>query len=95
MSAWLTMHPFITFIIIYVCLTYVYNKVFRMRKLPLLKDAIVYALIGAGGFILLLFQHDLQLPIVQCLLVAVGLMFMVRIRYWLAARSGKDSRDRP
>lgn len=89
MSAWLQQYPFITFVLIYVFLTYVYNKVFRTRKLPLLKDAIVYLLIGVGAFILLLFQHDLGLPIVQCLMVAVGLMVIVRIRYWMDARKGR------
>ena len=91
MSAWLQQYPIITFILIYVLLTYVYNKVFRTRKLPLLKDAIVYLLLGVGAFILLLFQHDLGLPIVQCLLVAVGLMVIVRIRYWMDARNGRGN----
>lgn len=89
MATWLQQYPLITFILIYVLLTYVYNKVFRTRKLPLLKDAIVYLLIGFGAFILLLFQHDLGLPIVQCLMVAVGLMLIVRIRYWIDERKGR------
>ncbi|RAV19764.1 hypothetical protein DQG23_17620 [Paenibacillus contaminans] len=85
-TGWLVTHPWITYIMIYIFLVYVYNKVFRVRRLPILKEALVYLLIGVGAFVLLLFQVDLQLPIVPCLTVAVALMFMVRIRYWVEAR---------
>ncbi|WP_409341285.1 YlaH-like family protein [Paenibacillus sp. MBLB4367] len=85
-TGWLVTHPWITYILIYIFLVYVYNKVFRVRRLPILKEAIVYLLIAVGAFVLLLFQVDLQLPIVPCLAVAVGLMFLVRIRYWVEAR---------
>lgn len=86
---WFASHPWITFIIIYVLLTYVYNKVFRVRKLPILKELIVYLGIAVGAFILLLFQVDLRLPIVYSIGVAVSLMLIVRIRYWITDRIGK------
>lgn len=92
MNEWLFEHVWITYAIIYVLVTYVYNKVFRVRKLPLLKDAIVYLLIAAGTFILLIFQM-FGLPIVLCLLVAVSLMFLVRIRYWVEARQKRKTQD--
>lgn len=97
MQKWLVDHPWITYILIYVFLVYIYNKVFRIRKLPLLKDAIIYLTIAVGAFILLLFQLDLELPIVVSLGVAVALMLIVRIRYWFTDRANARSggNDRP
>ena len=86
MQDWFDQHPWLTYAIIFVLLVYVYNNVFRVRKLPVIKNLIVYFLIAIGGFILLLFQLDLDLPIVYCLLVAFVLMQIVRIRYWLVNR---------
>ena len=86
MQDWFDQHPWVTYAIICVLLVYVYNNVFRVRKLPIIKNLIVYFLIAIGGFILLLFQLDLDLPIVYCLLVAFVLMQIVRIRYWLVNR---------
>jgi hypothetical protein len=60
-----------------------------MRKLPLLKDLIVYLLLGVGSFLLLIFQLDAELPIIPSLAIAVLLMLIVRIRYWITERSGK------
>lgn len=89
MQAWLAEHLWITYILIYILLVYIYNKVFRTRRLPILKAAVVYILMGVGALILLMFQVDLDLPILLCLLVAVALMFMVRIRYWVERRQKK------
>ncbi len=73
MTAWLSEHPSIAFVAIYVCLAYIYNKVFRVRKLPVLKAAIVYLLLGVGALILLFFQLvPPQIPIVPSMLVAIG-----------------------
>jgi len=91
MNEWFSQHPWITFLIIYVLLTYVYNKVFRTRRLPILKALIIYILLGIGSIMLLVFQIDARLPIVPSLAVAVSLMFVVRIRYWITARSNKSS----
>jgi hypothetical protein len=90
MNQWFTQHPWITFIIIYVLLVYVYNKVFRVRKLPILKDLVIYLLIALGAFILLIFQSG-QLPIVYCLAAAVLLMFIVRVRTWMLKRGNKEA----
>ncbi|MFK7693416.1 YlaH-like family protein [Paenibacillus sp. HJGM_3] len=90
MQAWLAEHLWITYILIYVFLVYIYNKVFRTRRLPILKAAIVYLLMAVGALILLMFQVDLDLPILLCLLVAVALMFMVRVRYWVEARQKRQ-----
>lgn len=91
LSVWLAGHPWVTFLLIYVMLVFVYNKVFRTRRLPLLKDLLVYLLIGAGGLLLLVFQIDLGLPIVYCLAVAILLMFIVRIRMWVTKRGNKEA----
>ncbi|MEB3100662.1 YlaH-like family protein [Ferviditalea candida] len=85
---WLAAHPWITYFLIYVFLVYIYNKVFRVRKLPLLKDLIVYLLIALGAFMLLFFQIGAGLPIVMSLMVAIALMLVVRIRQ-LAGTLGK------
>ncbi|MEF3305504.1 YlaH-like family protein [Paenibacillus sp. GYB003] len=89
MQQWLFDHPVVTYILILVFLIYIYNKVFRMRKLPLLKDAVIYLTIAVGAFILLLFQLDLELPIVISLGVAVALMLTVRVRYWMIDRENR------
>lgn len=89
MQTWLAEHLWITYILIYIFLVYIYNKVFRTRKLPILKAAIVYIMMGVGALILLMFQVDLDLPILLCLCVAVALMFMVRVRYWVERRQKK------
>ncbi|TMV46700.1 hypothetical protein FE783_25685 [Paenibacillus mesophilus] len=89
MQQWLENHPLITYILIFVFLVYVYNKVFRMRKLPLLKDIVIYLTMAVGAGILWLFQLDLQLPIVISLGVAVALMLTVRIRYWQLDREAR------
>ncbi|CAM3379334.1 MULTISPECIES: YlaH-like family protein [Paenibacillus] len=91
MQEWLAAHPLISYILIFVMITYVYNKVFRVKqKLPLLKEILLYFLMLLGSAILLVFQID-KLPIIQCLLVAVALMFMVRIRYFVEERQKKKT----
>jgi len=87
MNEWLGEHLLITYILIYTCLTYVYIKVFRARRLPILKEIIIYLLLGIGAFLLLVFQVDLGLPIVACLLFALSLLLIVRIRYFFLDRS--------
>jgi hypothetical protein len=62
--------------------------VFKTRRLPILKEAIVYLLLAAGAFMLLLFQLG-ALPIIPSLAVAVALMLMVRIRYFFQERTNR------
>lgn len=89
MQAWFAQNPIVSYIIILVLVIFVYNKVFRsQQKLPLLKEIILYLLMAIGSLMLLVFQID-KLPIIQCLLVAVGLMLMVRIRYFVEGRQKK------
>jgi len=91
MNAWLTDNMGIAYILIFVLVAYIYNKVFRVRRLPMLKELIVYALIAAGSFILLIFQIDANLPILQCLAIAVAMMAAYRIRVlYLKRKRGGD-----
>ncbi|WP_422660352.1 YlaH-like family protein [Paenibacillus sp. EC2-1] len=95
MQSWFAAHPIVSYIIIFVLITYVYNKVFRVKqKLPLLKEVFLYILMALGSGMLLIFQVD-KLPIIQCLLVAVALMLMVRIRYFVEDRQKRKSQTEP
>ena len=91
MQVWFAAHPVIAYIVIFVLLTYVYNRVFRVnQKLPIGKEIVLYIMMAVGSGMLLIFQHD-KLPIIQCLLVAVGLMLLVRVRYFVEARQKKKA----
>ncbi|WP_018753279.1 YlaH-like family protein [Paenibacillus sanguinis] len=93
MQAWLAQHPVISYVLIFLLVVFVYNKVFRaQQKLPLWKETILYLLMALGSFMLLIFQID-KLPIIQCLLVAVILMLMVRIRYFVEGRRSKRGKS--
>jgi hypothetical protein len=85
-------HIWLTYAIIVLLVSYVYNKVFRVRKLPLLKDILIYLLIALGSFVLWFFQLN-GLPIIGCLLVAVSLMFLVRVRYFVESRAKKKGQS--
>lgn len=87
LNEWFANHLLITYLLIFVFMSYVYNKVFRTRKLPVLKTGLIYVLLAIGSVMLLVFQI-VGLPIVLCLTVAISLMFMVRIRYFFEKRSG-------
>lgn len=86
LQVWLAEHPLITYLFMVVCMIYIFNAVFRPRKLPLLKDLLVYALILLGGLLLLFFQNRVGLPIVHGFAVAIVLMLTVRIRTWVSRR---------
>ncbi|WP_068784944.1 YlaH-like family protein [Paenibacillus phocaensis] len=95
MQVWFADHPVISYVLIFVLIVFVYNKVFRaQQKLPLFKEIILYLLMALGSFLLLIFQID-KLPIIQCLLVAVVLMLMVRIRYFVEGRRKKEKNEGP
>jgi hypothetical protein len=90
MNQWFGDHIIITYILIFILLSFVYNKVFRTRKLPVLKALIIYLLLGVGSILLLVFQIA-GLPIILCLGVAVLMMLILRIRYFIEKRSGHRS----
>ncbi|MEC0170206.1 YlaH-like family protein [Paenibacillus graminis] len=91
MQSWFAAHPIVAYIVIFILLTYVYNRVFRVnQKLPIGKEIVLYVMMALGSGMLLIFQHD-KLPIIQCLLVAVGLMLLVRVRYMVEARQKRKA----
>ncbi|MCE3202575.1 YlaH-like family protein [Paenibacillus sonchi] len=91
MQNWFAEHPIVAYIVIFILLTYVYNRVFRVnQKLPIGKEIVLYVMMALGSGMLLIFQHD-KLPIIQCLLVAVGLMLLVRVRYMVEARQKRKA----
>jgi hypothetical protein len=96
-----------TLLIIFICITYIYNKVFRAEKLTIRQSVrkhlqavrnrewsisgrslLIYSLILIGSYMLLFFQ-EMGLPIIPSLLIAIGLMLIVRIRYWIQERNQK------
>ncbi|GAB2703096.1 YlaH-like family protein [Paenibacillus thermoaerophilus] len=94
MNGWLSEHPLLTWILIFILMTYIYNRVFRVRKLPPLKDAVIYLGIGLGALMLLFFQIKVGLPIVPSMLLAVALMLLVKVRYWNEARQKRKEQSR-
>jgi hypothetical protein len=85
----LDVYNLITFAFIFFSIVYIYNKVFKSKRLPILKDAIVYLMMLIGSFALMIFQVDADLPIVYSLSVAIGLMAAYQIRVWLDKRKSK------
>jgi hypothetical protein len=90
LNEWFGSHIIITYILIFILLSFVYNKVFRTRKLPVLKAVIIYLLMGLGSVLLLFFQIA-GLPIILCLGVAVLMMLILRLRYFIEKRNGRRS----
>ncbi len=88
MQQWFSDHPLISYILILAFTIYIFNAVFRMGKLPILKEILVYVIMAAGCLILLVLQID-KLPIIQCMAVAVAMMVMVRMRQIYDKRRGE------
>ncbi|MBW7473676.1 YlaH-like family protein [Paenibacillus oenotherae] len=79
MQDWFQAHPIISYILI-LCLTmYIFNAVFRVQRLPLIKEILVHLVMAVGAFVLFVLQID-KLPIIQCMSVAVAMMLMLRGR---------------
>ena len=76
----------VTFILIFAAISYIYDNVFRTKKLPILKNAVVYGLILIGSFFLLIFQLDADMPILYSLSVAIGLMVIYKARVMIDKR---------
>lgn len=79
MQQWLADHPIFSYVLILACTIYIFNAVFRMGRLPILKEIIVYVIMAIGCLVLLVLQID-KLPIIQCMAVAVVMMLMLRMR---------------
>lgn len=90
LNDWFASHLWVTYLMIVVFIVYIYNKVFRVGKLPILKELITYVLISIGSFLLLIFQIDANLPIVQSLFVAIVMMVLYRMRVIYMNWKNKD-----
>jgi hypothetical protein len=92
MQLWFHDHGVISYLLILACTIYIFNAVFRMGRLPILKEILVHIVMALGCLILLLLQLD-KLPIIQCMAVAVGMMALYRLRQFYdkrkAFRNGK------
>lgn len=89
MQNWFHAHPILTYIII-LCLTiYIFNAVFRVQRLPILKEILVHLVMAFGSFILFVLQFD-KLPIIQCMSVAVAMMLMLRGRQLYDRLKGRN-----
>ncbi|MFB9280025.1 YlaH-like family protein [Cohnella cellulosilytica] len=93
MQQWFHDHPIISYILIVACTIYIFNTVFRVGKLPILKEILVHLVLAIGCLVLLLLQLD-KLPIIQCMAVAVAMMLLLRLRQMYdkrkAYRKNKD-----
>ncbi|RXZ77134.1 hypothetical protein EBB07_33190 [Paenibacillaceae bacterium] len=96
MQEWFSNHPLVSYVIILGCTIYIFNKVFRVQKrMPLLKEIVVHLLMAFGAFVMTILQID-KLPIIQCLLVAVAMMMLLRGRQLYDKWKGNDSKgDKP
>ena len=97
MQAWLSEHMLVSYLLILGFTVYIFNNVFRpQRRLPILKEILVYLLIAFGSLILLVLQVD-KLPIIQCMAVAVFMMLLLRGRQlydkWKAGRVPKGAEE--
>lgn len=91
MNEWFAEHMLLTYLAIVLCIAFVYHKVFRVRKLPILKELIVYIIIALGSVLLLIFQIDASLPILQCLLIAILMMGIYRLRVLVMSRKKQSN----
>jgi hypothetical protein len=89
MQQWLSDHWLVSYVLILACTIYIFNAVFRMGRLPILKEILVYLVMAAGCLVLLVLQID-KLPIIQCMAVAVAMMLMLRLRQLYDKRRGSS-----
>ncbi|MFC4599385.1 YlaH-like family protein [Cohnella hongkongensis] len=98
MQQWFHDHPIISYILIVACTIYIFNSVFRVGRLPILKEIVVHIVLALGCLVLLLLQLD-KLPIIQCMGVAVAMMLLLRLRQLYdkrkAHRKNKDGEAPP
>ncbi len=113
LNDWINTDVRLTILIIFLCVAYVYNKVFRIEQLTIRqslvkhlralrnrqflvlgKTLLVYFLIYLGSLILAFFQK-MGLPIIISLAIAIGLMLIVRVRYWIQGmQSNEDGKTK-
>jgi len=85
---WFSDHPVITYILIFCFTLYIFNSVFRVQRLPIIKEILVHLVMAIGALVLWVLQID-KLPIIQCMSVAVAMMLMLRGRQLYDKWKGK------
>ncbi len=82
LEAWLEgLHPLAIYLIILVLTGIIYKAAFA-RKLPLLKNLVVYLALALGCLLLTLF-HYMQFPMIPALFFTVILIVVTRVRLYL------------
>jgi D-alanyl-lipoteichoic acid acyltransferase DltB (MBOAT superfamily) len=92
MQQWFHDHPLFAYLLILAFTIYIFNAVFRMGRLPILKEVLMYVFMAIGCLVLLLLQFD-KLPIIQCMSVAVLMMLMLRLRQLYDKRRSRRAAD--
>lgn len=94
MQSWFHDHPIVSYLLILAFTIYIFNAVFRVGRLPILKEVVVHVVMAIGCLVLLLLQYD-KLPIIQCMAVAVVMMLMLRGRQlydkWRGKKGGESA----
>jgi len=85
---WFSDHKVITYILIFCFTLYIFNSVFRVQRLPIIKEILVHLVMAIGALVLWVLQID-KLPIIQCMSVAVAMMLMLRGRQLYDKWKGK------
>lgn len=94
MQSWFHSHPILTYFIILALTIYIFNAVFRVGRLPILKEILVHLVMALGSFVLFVLQFD-KLPIIQCMSVAVFMMALLRGRQLYDKIKGKRNGSDP
>lgn len=92
MQEWFSNHPLVTYVLILACIIYIFNAVFRVKRLPILKEVLALFVMAIGAFVLYILQVD-KLPIIQCMAVAIIMMMMLRGRQLYDKLRSKRSGD--
>ncbi|MFD0715114.1 YlaH-like family protein [Paenibacillus sp. GCM10027626] len=98
MQQWFSDHPVISYILIFCFTLYIFNSVFRVQRLPILKEILVHLIMAIGAFVLFILQID-KLPIIQCMGVAVAMMLLLRGRQiydkWKGGSKKQEQEPKP
>lgn len=81
-DAWSLNHLGYTYLVIFVLSAFIYHQAFS-RKLPILKNVLVY-LVLAVGCLLLTFMQMLRFPIILIMVLTVIMVVVTKWRVWVS-----------
>lgn len=87
-AQWFADHYIVVWLLIFVMISFIYKKVFQPGKITISKALVVYGVLAISSFFLALFQADF--PILQCMAIAIGLMLLVKVRYFFEKKQQKS-----